>query len=89
MNEARLQSLKEQERLFGQMTTLPEICLAVRGAVNGAADPWPTEKVDETLVMLRSRLNTWQESSRTYTRVDNAVKEMVLATIEEVKIWRR
>jgi hypothetical protein len=82
--KARLLALEEQDRLFHGMM-LPEICLRLRMAVDGAADPWERATILSTLAMLQARLDTWEPSVlQNNERLDYAVKDMVAATISEV-----
>jgi len=37
----------------------PTICLDLRMALNGAADPWPAAFLAEVVAMLQARLATW------------------------------
>ena len=63
----RADAIAEQERLFPGFpaschpNTLPEICLDLRMALNGAADPWPAADLAEVVAMLQARLDTWAD----------------------------
>jgi len=83
MNDARQIALAWQESLFGRShgSTLPEICLGMRMAANGSADPWPTEVVRTTVGMLEARVETWQDSRQGEKEFDDAVLAMVKAAI--------
>ena len=81
----RFRAIEEQTRLFGTKM-LPEICIELRHAVNGAADPWPDKEIAETVRMLTMRLDTWHASIRWDQRFDDAVREMILATLELVEM---
>lgn len=81
-------AVNEQERLCGPGSELPSICLALRAGINGTSDPWPQETVVEYLMMLRWRLNEWREPATEQSRrLDDAVKEMVAATVAEVESY--
>lgn len=81
----RVELLEEQDKLFGRQIMLPEICLNLRMAVNGSADPWPDDQIEKTVYILQRRLDLWIDSHSRYKRVDDAVKELVIATLAEVK----
>jgi hypothetical protein len=81
---ARVSAIEEQEAAFGK-ATLPEICLNLRQAVNGAAEPWPLEDVNKAIVILSKRLMFWINGSEIGKRFDSAVYEMVAATLREVE----
>lgn len=66
-------------------TTLPELCLNLRMACNGSADPWKSEDVVDTLLYLGYRLLTWSDSSNFISKIDDAVYMLVKATIYEIK----
>jgi hypothetical protein len=83
-----LDAVEEQAALFGDMD-LPSICLALRAGVNGMADYMDVDQVKNGLKMLQMRLDTWESGFKGAERFDNAVKEMVIATIEEVRTYLR
>ncbi len=91
----RTEAVAEQQRLFprrGGMwsghPTLPEICLDLRSALNGAADPWDYKNVLECRNMLRARLDTWApEADTTDGKIDRGVYIMVLAAICAANEW--
>lgn len=85
----RHDAITEQDRLFGPQLMLPEICMNLRMAVNGSADPWPPEQVRETVAMFWARLATWQVQGQRSKRVDDAVRELVAATLAEVEEYLR
>jgi len=82
----RREAIKEQAAQFGNLE-LPTICLALRAGVNGMDDPMDEKRVRKALVMLQMRLDTWEPSYNKSERLDSAVKEMVAATIEEVRSY--
>lgn len=66
-------------------STLPEICMDLRGAVNGSCDPCLPHEVRQAVAMLRVRLKTWAPAcSHQSEKFDDAVYRMVVATLEEV-----
>ncbi len=87
------EALKWQERLFRKCDyhDLCSICMELRSGVNGYADEWRSVYIKEVIGMLRARLETWREAGKREERMDNAVKELVMATIEEVESydWRQ
>ncbi len=69
--------------------TLLEMCLDLRMAHNGSADPISEEETAAALAYLRHRLATWKPSILPQgARFDMAVNELVKATIAEVE-WRQ
>lgn len=86
----RSEAIDWQEKLLGDFggerdpIMLPEICLWVRAAANGSADPWPKAHTREVLGMLQARLDTWEDGVAKGKRLDDTVKEMLSATIAEV-----
>ncbi len=86
--EARQKALKMQEVLFGTAWTLLEVCMNLRMGVNGAADEWEPYHIADTVKMLEARLETWQNSIyEKGEKFDAAVRQLVFATIEEVKSY--
>jgi hypothetical protein len=84
----RTKSCIEQGEQWPNGEMLPEICLRVRAALNGSSDPWGEDDYEKCLAMLKRRRHTWaapNHSSRVRgmheARIDDAVWEMVLATI--------
>lgn len=84
--EEQMEVRRRQQDLFGNMD-LPGICMALRAAVNGSSDPWPAERIRETVSFLENRLSVWTVESGVYQGVDDAVYHLVRATIEEVSLW--
>jgi hypothetical protein len=76
----RSDAVNFQEMLFGR-AMLTDICMALRSACNGSADPWTDYKKSQTIRLLKARLATWQLPSN---EVDEAVKQLVCATLKEV-----
>ena len=85
----RLAALQEQERLCGTgpHSNLASVCMSLRWGVNGSADAWDPALITAHVHLLEMRLATWQQSDTRAKRVDNAVHELVRATIEEVKSY--
>lgn len=66
--------------------TLMDICLDLRMAHNGSADPIPAKETAEALAYLRERLAAWRPSPLpSGARFDECVRQLVLATIDEVE----
>lgn len=65
--------------------TLLELCLDLRMAANGSADPISERETDAALAYLWYRIQRWTPSGRTEERFDEAVRALVLATIAEVE----
>ncbi len=84
----RDEALREQRAITHPTSTLPEVCMDLRMAVNGSADGWDVAYIRRVVRMLQSRLATWQptlyEKSR---RVDAAVHALVEATLAEVQSY--
>ncbi len=60
--------------------TLPEICLAVRASVSGAADPWPASALRETRAMLGAIVTTWETGKD--DAIDKQIRAMCFAAID-------
>lgn len=71
--------------MFGPNSELTAICMCLRGGVNGSAHQWEPDWIDATLEMLNARLSTWERGGSREERLDNAVKQLVEATILEVR----
>lgn len=80
--------------------TLLTIVLDLRGALTGAADPWPEMRVKEARDMLSARLQTWyHREEKTVApgeplafqncdvRIDNAVHDMVECVVRMADLW--
>lgn len=83
--EGRRAACAEQYRLFPDYAMLPEICINLRMAMNGAGDPLDHARVLSTLAMLRQRLLWWEEGPVYSQGVDDAVRALVSATLAEVE----
>lgn len=89
--------IREDDRSYSRQVcpTLPEICLDLRMALNGAADPWKDEEVCEVRDMLQARLATWDvpTEAKDYTMrhfnnaIDNAVELMVVSTVRMANLY--
>jgi hypothetical protein len=71
----------ESARLFGD-EYLPTICTRLRAQMSGASDPWDDDLVGAAVALLRERLACWVPSHPTNRRFDDAVRELVEATLE-------
>ena len=67
------------EEMFGPHVMLPEVCLCLRMALNGAADPWPKSQVLEAFSHLKSVEANWEE--RSYNNLDKAIDDAVLQLV--------
>jgi hypothetical protein len=86
MASPRLASIYLQEQIFGHGVSLPDCCLIIRAAINGSYDPWQDDDIDDAVYMLKKRIETWEPTLRPEDeRMDTAVRELVLATIEYVE----
>jgi hypothetical protein len=75
-----------QTRTIGGPRTLLELCLDLRMAHNGSADPISEEETAAALAYLNHRLATWKPSILpSGARFDECVRGLVLATIIEVQ----
>lgn len=75
-----------QTRTIGGPRTLLEMCLDLRMAHNGSADPISEEDTAAALAYLSYRLATWKPSILpSGARFDSCVRALVLATIIEVQ----
>ena len=61
-----------------------EICLTLRTTHNGLGESLPVTLVEDSLDMLKARVATWRPGKPIEERFDNAVLELVKATIERV-----
>ncbi len=84
---ARQLACKEQRDTFGDDISIVEICMWLRQQVNGSITPWPQRRVDTTLALLKSRIKTWVTGNLRQSRFDNAVYELIQATIKEVESY--
>ena len=66
---------------------ITEFCFGLRNSVDGSAEPISKEQEQQDLSYLRLVLETWVPSTPHQERLDNAVKELVSATIEEVETY--
>lgn len=88
--EARLRAGRQFEAAFGRHVTLPDGCLWLRMAKTGAGDPLSPDAVEAMLQALEARLAAWTPSySPTVAKFDEAVRQLVIATIDEVAPGRR
>ena len=74
---------ERQAQLFGESTTLLDICMDVRHGVRGDADWWPTEMVDATEAFLNDTLASWSPTAPAFgedAEIDAAVRGLIVAT---------
>lgn len=63
-----------------------DLCLRLRMACNGSADPISIEETHDAMAYLRRRLIHWTPSyHKAGERFDNCVRQLMNATIEEVE----
>lgn len=82
----RLDAVNEQSRMFPTIE-LTQICALLRAGVSGASSPWQELRVRDTVKMLKNRLATWKDGLEVNKRYDDAVKQMIIAVIDEVKYY--
>ena len=83
-NEVRLQ----HEKLFPNQVTLPEICLSIRMALNGAADPWPDLEIRNTYHYLMRVLSAWEMTSRPEDiGMDTCIFSLITSTVNYIYRW--
>ena len=71
---------------FRAKYTLPSLCLDLRMAYNGSADPFSEEEKCAALAYLKRRLAEWKPTVwPPSAKFDEAVRQLVIATIEEVE----
>lgn len=70
---------------YFKTTTLPTLCLDLRMACNGSADPMKDEDRDGAIAYLQGRLDAWKPAVRGQESFDEAVRQLVIATLAEVK----
>lgn len=83
-HSARTQVRIRQNELFpGPTVMLPEICLCIRMALNGASDPLPDKSIKDTYQLLKDVLATWRVDPNNVEsmRMDEAVYSLVQATV--------
>ena len=82
----RDEALCEQRALTHPTSTLPEVCMDLRMAVNGSADAWDVAYLRRVVRMLQARITTWQPTVFAKSaRLDEAVRALVEATLAEVQ----
>ena len=65
-----------------ELPSIYDLCLALRASANGMSDHMALDDVERYMLYLRCCLDTWEKSNRCGDeRFDNAVKEMIEATI--------
>ncbi len=77
--------------------TLPDICMTLKSAMNGAADAWPTHEMRQARTMLALRLREWTPNpwetredrsvARCDADVDEAVRQLVVAMVAMCDAW--
>ncbi len=76
--------IRQQEMFPNQ--TLPTICLDVRQALNGAADPWNEEDLRKTYQLLVDVVATWEKTAFDEdVYIDSAILTIVWHTKYKLK----
>lgn len=70
---------------YYKTTTIPTLCLDLRMACNGSADPMKDEDRNAAIAYLQSRIDAWKPSSRGQEGFDEAVRQLAIATLAEVR----
>lgn len=76
----RLEALKLQDKLFGQCSTIIEICMGLRMSLNGSADWWGQQLTDQTLEIVKARLDSWTPN---LNKVDRKAEKYLRALYED------
>ncbi len=92
MSETIISRRIRQQQCYGKWARLPEICLELRGMLNGSNDSVtniiPAYRVQETYTFLKMVVETWQPNlsgNRLEAQLDDCVLQMVRTTIELVE----
>lgn len=81
----RQAALDQFKAAFGKDATLLDACLDLRMACSGACDPISDEGRATQVAALEVRLAVWEPRGEPWRRFDEAVRELVRATIAEVR----
>lgn len=72
---------------------LPDVCIGLRMALNGAADPMDGDAADQVMQYLEKRLRNWQPTFRaapySQSPMDEAVRSLCVATLWECADLRK
>lgn len=75
-----------QSQLFGE-STLPTICLDIRGSINGSCDPWIGEDICLARAFLTVIVEEWEPSWHPCDEdMDNAILALIRATIAYIDL---
>ena len=78
---------QKQQELFGQQANIADICLDLRGSLNGSADPLSDNKTLEIISFLKLVVDNWHVSLLESEReIDNAFLQLAIATIRYAEI---
>jgi hypothetical protein len=72
---------RRQAELFPSGKTLPDICLTVRGTIDGSVEGLDDLTLGEAVDLLRLTVATWRPSLADWRGIDDAVLAMVRATV--------
>ena len=67
------------------VSTLVDTCLLLRMSLNGSADPWPDADILKAVHLLQKRLEVWSPSRLDDEEMDNAIQDLVKATLSYAK----
>lgn len=81
---AKQAALTQFKAAFGNEATLMDACLGLRMACNGAGDPISGEEKDKQMSALEARLRTWDSPYAHRAAFDDAVRQVIVATLIEV-----
>jgi len=84
----------EAQQLMDQGETLLDVCLETHMATTGASDMMGDDMMDDEWKVrnrriLETAVENWTPSSPRHLRFDNAVLEIVKATLEEMESYGR
>ena len=79
----------EAQQLMDQGETLLDVCLETHMATTGASDMMDDEWKVRNRRILETAVENWTPSSPRHLRFDNAVLEIVKATLEEIESYGR
>lgn len=80
----RLQKRANVLELYGKSFDIFDVCDSVHGSITGSSDPLLTEELNKSIQFLQTCLDTWAETPWEETKeYDNAVKNLIIATINE------
>jgi hypothetical protein len=81
-------SMELTEELVGNDKTVLDVCLMLHMSNTGSADPLTLEDEDKSLKLLKMMLSKWADSHVSSKRFDDAVKNLIEATLIETELHR-